>query len=524
VPRPGIRRLTCVRWIGERVDQASQGELFEVERQRAITKREVMLELQRALLPVGLPVLPDLSMAAGYRPADLADAAGGDWFDVVPMPGDAVALVVGDVVGHGATASAVMGQLRALTADRLQRGGDLEEVLRALDAFAAGSANARGSTVSLAIIDRPTGSVRYVVRGHPVPLVVAADGTTRYLTGSAGPPLALLSNQFHAADDRLAAGDTLVLYTDGAVVRPGRTIGLGLADLTSCVSEVVLGNKSGERNAAAAICAAITGAPNQDDVSVLAATMLTARPEPLAISVRASPEQLGEVRSRFAEWLDDFLADEDDRVALELSVVEAVTNSIEHAFTGPPGEVRVDAALDRAGTVDVRITDDGRWKPPQANPGFRGRGLVMMREFSDEFQLDIASAGTTVSLAKALSSPIIVDGDASWQAARAPSGLEFDVRDGPDGVIISLAGVLDSSSVDRLYARLLDVDRRGVLPVTIVLDDLTLLTSVGLRALYEHAGRLRAVHRPLRLIASPGSPARDVLTVSGLDQLVDVRP
>jgi anti-sigma regulatory factor (Ser/Thr protein kinase)/anti-anti-sigma regulatory factor len=334
----------------------------------------------------------------------------------------------------------------------------------------------------------------------------------------------LLSNQFHAADDRLAAGDTLVLYTDGAVVRRGRSVGVGVADLTDCVAEVVRGNKFGERNTAAAICAALTGGPNQDDVSVLAATVLTARPEPLTISVRASPESLGEVRGRFSAWLDEFRAGEDDRVALELSVVEAVTNSIEHAFTGPPGEVRVDATLDRAGTVGVTIRDDGRWKPPRADPGFRGRGLMMMREFSDEFQLDISTTGTTVGLAKVLSSPILIDGDPPVSAVRASDGLEFDVRDGPDGVTIALAGTLDSSSVDRLHARLLEIDRKGALPVKIVLDDLTLLTSAGLRALYEHAGRLLAIHRPLRLIARPGSPARHVLAVSGLDQLIDVRP
>ena len=506
------------------MDQTGQGEPFEAERQRAITKREVMLELQRALLPVGLPVLPDLSLAAGYRPADRADAAGGDWFDVVAMPDDTVALVVGDVVGHGATASAVMGQLRAIAADRLQRGGDVDDVLHALDSFAADSANARGSTVILAIVDRPSGSVRYVVRGHPPPLVVAADGAARYLCGSSGPPLALPSNRFYPAEDRLAAGDTLVLYSDGAVVRPRRSIGLGMEDLAECVTKVVRGNTSRERDAAAAVCAAITGGPSHDDVSVLAATVLSERPKPLVITVPAAAEQLGEVRSRFTGWLEEFRAGEDDRVALELSVVEAVTNSIEHAFAGPPGSVRVDAVLDRDGTVEVMVSDDGRWKPPQADPGFRGRGLMMMREFSDDFQLDISTAGTTVNLAKALRTPILVDGETQWEPERRSTGLELDVRLGPDKVIISLAGALDSSGINRLQASLLDVERHGALPLTVVLDDLTLLTSAGLRTLYEHASRLLAAHRPLRLVATPGSPARDVLAVSGLDQLVEVEP
>lgn len=506
------------------MDQAGTGELLEVERQRAITKREVMLEVQRALLPTGMPVLPDLSLAAGYRPADLGDAAGGDWFDVVALPGDAVALIVGDVVGHGATASAVMGQLRAIAADRLQRGGDVADVLQALDSFAAGSVNARGSTVSVVIIDRPSGTMRYVVCGHPPPLLVAADGAGRYLTGSSGPPLALLSTKFSVAEDRLAPGETLVLYSDGAVVRPSRTMGLGMEDLAEAVAAVVRGNHPGERHTAAAICAAITSGSSHDDVSVLAATMLSARPDPLAITVRATADQLGEVRSRFSGWLDEFRAGEDDRVALELSVVEAVTNSIEHAYTGLPGQVRVDAALGRNGTVEVMVSDDGRWKPPQANPGFRGRGLVMMREFSDQFGLDIRSEGTTVTLAKAVHSPISVDGENPWTGEREANGLEVDVDVGPDRVFISLSGVLDSSSIDRLQAALLDIDRRGPLPLTIVLDGLTLLASAGLRALYEQAGRLLAARRTLCLVAAFGSPARDVLSVSGLDQIVEVQP
>src|SRR5690242_17015528 len=115
----------------------SQGEPALSAQQRAVAECEVMLELQRAMLPVGLPVLPDLSLAAGYRPASAAVAAGGDWYDVVALPGYAVGLVVGDVVGHGATASAVMGQLRAVAAERLRRGDELGEVTRAVDDFAA---------------------------------------------------------------------------------------------------------------------------------------------------------------------------------------------------------------------------------------------------------------------------------------------------------------------------------------------------------------------------------------------------
>jgi anti-anti-sigma factor len=499
---------------------------------RESAEREVMLELQRAMLPSGLPVLPDLSLAAEYRPAESTRLAGGDWFDVVSMAGDTVGLLVGDVVGHGAMASAVMGQLRAVATERLLRGSGLDDVLMALDAFAAESAAARGGTVCIALLDRGAGSVHYAVRGHPPPLVVEAAGTTRYLVGSTGSPLALVGNRYQVGTDTLRAGDTLVLYSDGAVRRRGSTIAHGLSELAGHVSEVVRHNESDERAIAEAVCAAVaTGPPGsgdrQDDVSVLAATVLSAAPEQLSLSVPALPGQLSTVRKRFSSWLDGFRSGSEDVLALELSVVEAVTNSIEHAFSGPPGVVRLNAGLNRDGTVGVEITDDGRWKPPRADPGFRGRGLVMMREFSDTLRLVTSDDGTTVSLVKGLRRPVFTDHKPSPERAERHAGdgdIHLDIDVGPDAVVVSVAGVVDSSSVDELHACLVDAERRGWLPLTVVLDGVTLLASAGLRTLYEFAGALLSSKRPLRLVAADASPVRGVLSVSGLDTLVDVRP
>jgi anti-anti-sigma factor len=494
------------------------------------TEHEVMLELQRAMLPADLPVLPDLGLAAEYRPADLPATAGGDWFDVVPTSANALALVVGDVVGHGATASAVMGQLRAIAAERLLSGSDLDEVLRALDAFAAGSPGARGGTVCVVIFDRDTGSVRYATRGHPPPLLVAADGTTRYLTGSTGPPLALPSNGYRLARDTVLPGDTLILYSDGAIKRPGRTMGQGMSDLSRCAAEVVVRNAAGERRLAEQICAALTdGQPDtefrEDDVSVVAATVLSALPAPLAMSVPAAADRLRELRQGLAGWLGQFRVSEDDLVALELSMVEAATNSVQHAYQGQPGLVRVDATFERDGMVRVVVTDDGRWDPPRADPGFRGRGLLMVREFTDWVRVDPSAAGTTVRLARELRRPVSTGWNTRSTVRRQErTDFEVDVRIESDGVVLSVAGAVDSSSVHRLHACLLDVSRRGSLPLTIVLDEVTLLASAGVRVLFEHAGKLLAAHWALRLVAADTSPARDVLAISGLDELVEVVP
>jgi anti-anti-sigma factor len=234
---------------------------------------------------------------------------------------------------------------------------------------------------------------------------------------------------------------------------------------------------------------------------------------------------LGPVRGVFSAWLRGFQPAEDDLVALELSLVEAVTNSVEHAFTGPPGEVRVDAELDGDGSVSVVVTDNGRWKPPRVDPGFRGRGLVMMREFSDDLMLRTSEEGTTVRIVKALHRPVALDG-MTRARPRRPERTDFrmDVQVEPERVVVSLAGAIDSSCVDRLHAGLLDAARRGLLPLVVVLDEVTLLASAGLRTLYEHAGNLLSARRSIRLVVADSNPARDVLAVSGLDRLVEVAP
>ncbi|MFL6142918.1 MAG: SpoIIE family protein phosphatase [Labedaea sp.] len=510
------------------MDELPAAESWTGDQPRTAAEREVILELQRAMLPAGLPVLPELSMAAGYAPAEGPGAPGGDWFDVVPLPGGAVGLVGGDAIGQGASAVAAMGQLRAVAAERLLRGTGLEEVVLALDAFARRVSRTRGSTVCVAVVEPRTGSVRYSVRGHPPPLVVAADGSTRYLTASSGPPLALVRDHYRLADDRLKPGETLVLYSNGAVERPGRSIGQGMIALASRVGEVVRRHETRDRGLADAVCAAVTGrrgdeGEQSDDVSVVVVTRLPAPPPPLAITVPALPDRLGVVRRQFSGWLRGFQASEDDMVALELSAVEAVTNSIEHAFAEAPGEVRVTARLDDDGVIGVLVSDNGRWKPPTADPGFRGRGLVMMREFSDDLRVHPSEHGTTVRITKALYRPVSLDGALPVRAPQVVrTELEIDTRVEPDEVVIAVAGMIDSSNIEVLQASLIDARRHGSRPLTIVLDLVTLLASAGLRVLYEHIGNLLSARQSVRLVATLASPIRGVLAVSGLDRLVEV--
>src|ERR1700677_4513534 len=146
-------------------------------------------ELQQELLPKGLPVLPRARIAARYLVAAADQAAGGDWFDALPLAGGAVALVVGDVVGHGVAASAAMGQLRAVLRFVLAAQRDLTVALGQLDAFATFEPALHAATVCVAVLDPEGGALRYATCGPPPPLVVAPDGAARYLPTTGSGPL-----------------------------------------------------------------------------------------------------------------------------------------------------------------------------------------------------------------------------------------------------------------------------------------------------------------------------------------------
>ena len=122
--------------------------------------RRIVAEFQEALLPTALPVLPQARIAARYLVAGHEQAAGGDWFDAIPLADGSVALIVGDVVGHGVAASAAMGQLRAVLAELLAAEKELAHVLERADAFAARTPALRAATLALVVLDPADGSLR----------------------------------------------------------------------------------------------------------------------------------------------------------------------------------------------------------------------------------------------------------------------------------------------------------------------------------------------------------------------------
>ncbi|GAA2976861.1 SpoIIE family protein phosphatase [Actinokineospora diospyrosa] len=196
--------------------------------------RGVALTLQHALLgPTDLPP----GLAVRYEPAVVPLEVGGDWYDVVRLPEGRIGIVVGDCVGNGLAAAAVMGQLRSACRALLQQADSAAQALSQLDSYAEDVPGASCTTVFCGIVDPATGTLRYSRAGHPPPVVVTADGDTHVLDQAGSVPLAVLPDTNRTdAQTELPPGSTVLLYTDGLVERRDEPWDAGLDRLRLSLS------------------------------------------------------------------------------------------------------------------------------------------------------------------------------------------------------------------------------------------------------------------------------------------------
>jgi anti-anti-sigma factor len=498
--------------------------------QRYRDAREVVVALQRSLLPAVLPVLPDVRLAARYLVASREQAAGGDWFDALPVGSD-LALVVGDVVGHGAAASGAMGQLRAVLMEFLLEGMDLAEALARLDRFAVRVPGGRGAAVCVARLDRSTQVLSYASCGQLPPLVISVSGDVRALPTRSGGLLGVDSSAPFIERVQLVPGDVVVLYSDGLVERPGHTLQSGIDALSALVSWAMTSDGGAEAGTSAAdrICARVdeylAGAGSPDDVTVLVAEVGRSTPAPLVVEVLAAPSVLAELRHRLTVWLGEIGTESGDALALQVATSEALANVVEHAYPDGGGMVRLEALIDSDGRVCVTVADHGRWRPPSTNTEVRELGLDRMRSCMDSVELDHCETGTTVLMERQLSRPVIISeyrGDTSRWSPSTPEIAVTPSRRGDGAPIVTVVGPVDIATVDDFKRAMRDAGQGGVLPLTIDLTGVTILASAGVHALHEQCEEAMSSGQRLRVVAPPRSPSRDVLRFSGLADLVDV--
>ncbi|MEV7186903.1 SpoIIE family protein phosphatase [Kitasatospora sp. NPDC093102] len=312
-----------------------------VDNARRFTREHTMaVTLQHSLLPRALPEQSAIEVAYRYLPAQAG--VGGDWFDVIPLPGARVALVVGDVVGHGMHAAATMGRLRTavqnfstldLPPDELL--GHLDELVAHIDqeaAAAGGELTITGATCLYAIYDPTTAVCALARAGHPPPALVHPDGTVELLGLPAGPPLGLGGMPFEATQVRLSPGSSLILYTDGLVEDRTRDIGVGLDTLTA-----VLGRPDrSPQEVCEAVLDVLLPDRQNDDIALLVARTRVLEPDRIAEwEVASTPEAVAQARAEATRQLAEWGLDEAAFVT-ELVLSELVTNAIRYG-TGPIG-------------------------------------------------------------------------------------------------------------------------------------------------------------------------------------------
>ncbi|MGA5119624.1 SpoIIE family protein phosphatase [Streptomyces pseudogriseolus] len=386
---------------------------------RYTREREAALVLQRSLLPRRLPDQDAVEVAACYRPADELTGLGGDWYDLIPLSGARVALVVGEVPGHGIDAAAAMGRLR--TAVRTLAAIDLppEEVLAHLDDLASRSAredgdgdgegdgddgavqgNSVGSGCVYVVYDAADGRCTMAAAGHPAPAVVAPDGTVGFVDLPQGPPLGVGGPPFEAVELSLAEGSTLVLHTDGLLAHgDDGTDEAGRERLRQALE----GTERALRPSCQAVVDALVPARPEDDVALLMARTRRLAPEQIAAwELPPDPAVVADARRTAQDQLSRWGFDEEQMFTTELLVSELVTNAIRHAS----GRVRL--RLIRERTLVCEVLDGGASAPHLRHPRAMdegGRGLLLVSQLAERWGTRFVPDGKIIWAEQPLTTP-----------------------------------------------------------------------------------------------------------------------
>jgi anti-anti-sigma factor len=483
-------------------------------------------QAQMSLLPPSLPLLPDLHLSGSYQRASAADAAGGDWYDTVALGAGRVALVVGDAVGHGVPAAGAMSRLRGAMRSSALRDPSPGAVLAALDAFAAQMDDVEGASVFYGVLDAGTGDLTYAAAGHPPPLVVGPDGGTAFLPVLPRAPLGSLPGTATTVSQHvLEQGATLVLFSNGAVAGPAPEAAAALQRLAGVATDVLAARGGRDTDESGELAAAIAEGVRSpdgwpDDVAVLVAHRREDSQEPLQLDLVADPAALPGVRRRLSSWLAALGMGETDRVGVMVAVGEACANAAEHAYRGrEPGPMSVTARVDVDGVLTVTVRDEGTWRPPNRDPGDRGRGLLIMRQLVDGVVLEEEPKGTTVTLRLRLRrSPEL---DEELPSASSAAVVSVD-RQGPRPVV-RVSGGVDEFGAEQMRIRLLEASHGGTGRVELDLGGVSLFSSAAVRVVLAIARIGRDEGWQLVVHVPEGGITRHVLVISGLGELVDLR-
>ncbi|MET9802513.1 SpoIIE family protein phosphatase [Streptomyces sp. NPDC006368] len=357
--------------------------------------------LQQAMLPRRIPHVPGAQIAVRYRSARLGQDIGGDWYDIIPLPGGRVGAVIGDVQGHDTHAAAVMGQLRIVLRAYAAEGHTPATVMARASVFLHELDTDRFATCTYLEADLATGVVQIVRAGHVDPLLRYGDGSCRRLPVPGGMPLGL-SAEFGRLDYpvslmELDPGQTLLLYTDGLVEQPGADLDEGMQWLTARVR----GGPEDLQQLADHLCDAVDERGGDDDVALL---LLRRRGgyTPQAGGrlqqhvAQGDPEALRSsrhmIRAAVRAWGAGARADDVELVADEL-----ITNALTHTDGGAIVTLRMLAGHERRLRVEVDDRSSALPRRREAGEsGVSGRGLLLVDRLADVWGVESRGSGKCV--------------------------------------------------------------------------------------------------------------------------------
>lgn len=375
-----------------------------IDNARRFTREHaVAVTLQRSLLPRALPDLSAVDVAFRYLPAKAG--VGGDWFDVIPLAGARVALVVGDVVGHGVHAAATMGRLRTavhnfstldLPPDELL--GHLDELIDRIDQDESAadsesgegeSSGVTGATCLYAVYDPVSGRCTMASAGHPGPALVGPDGQVVFPELPIGLPLGVGGMPFEAAELYLPEPSRLVLFTDGLLEDRDRDFDTGLALLSETLTRP---DRSPDQACADVLAAMLFPAPSDDIALLIADTRRLAADRIAEWEVLPDPVDVSRVRRAGAAQLAAWGL-EDISFTAELILSELITNAIRYG-TAP---IRVRLLRDR--TLICEVSDGSSTSPHlryAATTDEGGRGLFLVAQYAERWGTRYTERGKVI--------------------------------------------------------------------------------------------------------------------------------
>jgi anti-sigma regulatory factor (Ser/Thr protein kinase)/putative methionine-R-sulfoxide reductase with GAF domain len=352
----------------------------------------VSMVLQRSLLPKRLVNVVGVEAAARYLPA--REEVGGDWYDVIELPRGKVGVVIGDVVGHGIAAAALMGRLRTALHAYAIEGHGPGRTLELVDRFVQTLSEPAMATAAYAVFDTYSSKVCYATAGHLPPIVISG-AEAHALEMIPAPPLgAFPYGRCPEHEFELASGEMLFMYTDGLVERRALPLNQGIERLARAVE----GSATPEAACVRAMAELVPDEGLRDDAAIVA-LQNSVVPAELHLRLPAQPKTLAHVRRVLRRWLISRGAGEADVAEVTIAVSEACANAIEHAYSPGPATFKLDATGEN-GEVTVAVRDEGRWRAPRGSN--RGRGLSIMVAAMDDLQIDRTETGTHVVMRRRL--------------------------------------------------------------------------------------------------------------------------